>query len=143
MNKTQKGALYGLLLSASLAAIAVFDAYESIMTTTTKMTVGVAWFALLVLPPFLLSRKRPGTEVETDERDKLIIRRSIIIAFCLVCGLLILASTATLFVLEGPVSIPFARLAGIIYGSFIVFISILSIVILIQYGRRARGDDYE
>ena len=133
MNKTQKGAWYGLLLSASLAAIAVFDAYENIMTATTKVMVGIVWFALLILPPLLLSRKRPSAEVETDERDKLIIRRSIIIAFCSVCGLLILASTAVLFVLEGPVSIPFARLADIVYGAFIVFISTLSIVILIQY----------
>ncbi len=141
MNKTQKGAWYGLLLSASLAAIAVFDAYESIMTTTTKIMVGVAWFALLILPPFLLSRKRPGAEVETDERDKLIIRKSIIIAFCLVCGLLILASTATVFVLERPVSIPFARLADIVYGAFIVFISTLSIVILVQYNLGGRSNE--
>ncbi len=44
----------------------------------------------------------------------------------------------SVFVLEGPVSIPFARLADIVYGSFIVFISTLSIVILIQYGWGAR-----
>lgn len=116
----------------------MLDGHWNIMTTRTNILVGVAWLALLVLPAFLLITNRQSAELETDERDKLILRWSIVIACWLLCVVVFLAPAGTLFVLERPMLFPFVRLADIVCVSFIAVISTLTIVVRNQYGLGGR-----
>ena len=125
-------------LWASVTETAMLDGHWNIMTTRTNILVGVAWLALLVLPAFLLITNRQSAELETDERDKLILRWSIVIACWLLCVVVFLAPAGTLFVLERPMLFPFVRLADIVCVSFIAVISTLTIVVRNQYGLGGR-----
>lgn len=57
MNKTQKSACYGVLLSLLLAGIVVFDFLDTRGGWPMMLLVGIIWGSLLLGPVYLLGRK--------------------------------------------------------------------------------------
>ena len=60
MNKTQKGASYGVLLSFLLAAIVVFDLLDTRVGWLVKLLVALIWGGLLLGPPLPSCTKETG-----------------------------------------------------------------------------------
>jgi hypothetical protein len=144
MNKTQKGAWYGVYLSVFLLIAPVGDL---IGIDLTKMHPVSHFFVvsipavLLILPLFFIDRKRKGAEAEIDERDNFIIKRALLTAFVSVFGLLGVAYLVVLFILSPKVSITLSLLPAVVYGAFIIFIIILSVAVLVQYGWRNKNGE--
>ena len=69
-----------------------------------------------------------------DERDKLIIKKALLVTFSLVFVFLIIAYIVLYFTSWTLNSISVAVLPEIIYSVFVIFIFICSITVLIQYG---------
>ena len=141
MNKTQKGACYGVFLAAMLLLIPVGDIFENILNPIALRICGYTMACLLVLPIFLINRKRKSTQAETDERDMFIIKKALIISLVSICALLLVAYMVTLFVpgLTGSISVEV--LQTLVFFSFIIFILILSATILIQYGWKGKNHE--
>ena len=142
MNKTQQGACYGILLSLLLAGIVVFDLIDTIVGWPTKLLVGLVWGGLLLVPIYCIKRKKDPREVDMDERDKRIIKRAILASFALLAGILGVAFVAAIFGLgiQGTLSVTMDELSAVIYFILIAFILVLSLAVLFQYGRGAKGE---
>ena len=145
MNKTQQGACYGILLSLLLAGIVVFDLVDTIVGWPIKLFVGAVWGGLLLVPIYLINRKKDPREVDMDERDKRIIKRALLINFVLLAGMLGVAFVAALFGLgiQSTLSATMDELSGVIYFALIAFVLALSLAVLVQYGRRAKEKNHE
>jgi high-affinity nickel permease len=145
MNKTQQSACYGILLSLLLAGIVVFDLIDTIVGWPIKLFVGAVWGGLLLVPVYLIQRKKDPREVDMDERDKRIIKRAILASFVLISGMLGVAFVTALFGLgiQGTLSVTMDELSAVIYFAFIAFIFVLSLAVLFQYGREPRGENHE
>jgi hypothetical protein len=145
MNKTQQSACYGVLLSLLLAGIVIFDLIDTIVGWPIKLLVGAVWGGFLLVPIYFINRKKDPREVDMDERDKRIIKRAILASFVLLAGMLGVAFIATLFALgiQGTLSVTMDELSAVIYFTFIAFIFVLSLAVLFQYGRRAKGENNE
>lgn len=145
MNKTQQAACYGVLLSLLLAGIVVFDLIDTIVGWPTKLLVGVVWGGLLLVPIYLIQRKKDPREVEMDERDKRIIKRALLTSFALLAGMLGVAFVVALFGLgiQSTLSVTMDELSAVIYFALIAFILALSLAVLFQYGRGPRGENNE
>ena len=85
MNKTQQGACYGILLSLLLAGIVVFDLIDTIVGWPTKLMVSAVWGGLLLVPIYLIEKKKDPREVNMDERDKRIVKKSLAGQFYSAC----------------------------------------------------------
>jgi len=142
MNKTQQAACYGILLSLLLAGVVVFDLIDTIVGLPIKLLVALVWGGLLLVPTYFIQRKKDPREVDMDERDKRIIKRAILASFVLLAGILGVAFVTALFELgiQGTLSVTMDELSAVIYFAFIAFIFVLSLAVLFQYGRRARGE---
>jgi len=136
MNKTQKGALYGVLLSFLLAGIVVFDLLDTIVGWPIKLLVGAVWGGLLLVPIYLIERKKDTREVDMDERDKRIIKKALLVSFILLAVMSGLAFTAAFFVLglQSTIPITMDELSAVIYLVLVIFVLILSLAVLSQYG---------
>ena len=142
MNKTQQGACYGILLSLLLAGIVIFDLLDTIVGWPVKLLVGAVWGGLLIVPIYLIERKKDPREVDMDERDKRIIKRALLASFVFLAGILGVAFVVALFVLgiQSTLSVTMDELSAVIYFAMIAFILALSLAVLFQYGRRAKGE---
>lgn len=143
MNKTQQGACYGILLSLLLAGIVIFDLIDTIVDWPILLLVGAVWGGLLLLPIYLIQRKKDPCEVDMDERDKRIVKRALLAGFVMLAGMLGVAFIAALFGLgiKSTLSVTMDELSAVIYFAFIAFIFVLSLAVLFQYGRRAKGEE--
>ena len=143
MNKTQQSACYGILLSLLLAGIVIFDLIDTIVGWPIKLLVGAVWGGFLLVPIYLIQRKKDPREVDMDERDKRIIKRAILASFVLLVGILGVAFVAALFGLgiQGILSVTMDELSAVIYFAFIVFILVLSLAVLVQYGWKEKGNE--
>ncbi len=142
MNKTQKGALYGMLLSLLLAGIVIFDLIDTIVGWPIKLLVGAVWGGLLLVPIYLIERKKSLREVDIDERDKEIIKRALLISIFLIAIISCLAFTVCLFTLglENAISFTMDDISAVIYFVLVAFILVLSLTILIQYSLGTKGE---
>ena len=142
MNKTQKSAWYGILLSVLLAGIVVFDLIDSIVGWPTKLLVGLVWGGFLFIPIYFIDIKKHPHQVDMDERDKRIIKRAILASFVLLAGMLGVAFVAALFArgIQSTLSVTMDELSAVIYFAFIAFILVLSLSVLFQYGRPEKGE---
>lgn len=145
MNKTQQGACYGILLSFLLAGIVIFDLIDTIVGWPIKLLVGAVWGGFLLIPIYLINRKKDPREVDMDERDKRIIKRALLASFVLLAGMLGIAFVVALFVLgiRTTLSVTMDEVSAVIYFVLITFILVLSLAVLVQYGRRVKGENYE
>jgi Na+/H+ antiporter NhaC len=140
MNRTQKGAWFGVYLSLLLLAIAVADLtgildYKGFPTHGTIVLHILLVVVFFVLPIVLLNRSRKKSKVELDERDRLIIKRAVIVAFILTLAVLCIAYLVGLFWFGVEALVKISLLSAVIYTAFIVFMLILSLAVLVQYGR--------
>jgi Ca2+/Na+ antiporter len=145
MNMTQKGAWFGVYLSSLLLAIAVVDLtgildYKGFPTPWMLVLHTFLAVVFFLLPIIWLNRSRKKSEIVLDERDRSIIKRSLIAAFISVFSLLCIFYVAVLFVSGLKKSITIISLPDIVYGVFIILILTLSIAVLVQYGRGIKGE---
>ena len=142
MNKTQQGACYGILLSLLLGGIVVFDLIDTIVGWPIKLLVWAVWGGFLLVPIYLIERKKDPREVDMDERDKRIIKRALLASFVFLAGILGVAFVVALFVLgiQSTLSVTMDELSTVIYFAMIAFILALSLAVLFQYDRRAKGE---
>ena len=143
MNKTQQGACYGILLSFVLAGIVVFDMIDSIVGWPVKLLVALIWGGLLLGPIYVIERKKDSHRVDLDERDKRIIRRAFLTSVAVLGGMSGVTFVIALFVLGIQRSISFTmdELSAVIYVTLITFILVLSVAVLVQYGRQVKGEE--
>ena len=142
MNKTQKSALYGVLLSFLLVGIVVFDLLDTIVGWPIKLLVGAVWGSLLLVPIYLIERKKDKREVDMDERDKRIVKKALLASFILLAVTAGLAFVTAFFVpgLQSTISITMDELSVVIYFVMIIFVLALSLSVLAQYGWRSKGE---
>jgi len=145
MNKTQKGAWYGVLLSLLLAGIVIFDLIDTIVGWPIKLLVSAVWGGLLLVPIFLIEKKKEPREVEIDERDKEIIKRALLISIFLISIVSCLAFALCLFTLglENAISFTMNDISAVIYFVLVAFILVLSLTVLIQYSLWAKEKYHE
>ena len=143
MNKTQQGACYGMLLSLLLAGIVIFDLIDTIVGWPIILLVGAVWGGFLLVPVYLINRKKDPREVDMDERDIRIIKRALLASFVLLAGMLGVAFVVALFGLgiQSTLSVTMDDLSAVIYFALITFILTLSLMVLVQYGRQAKGEE--
>ncbi len=136
MNKTQKGAWVGLVLVVFLLMIPAIDIVEKSLGTLLTHVVGYSvGLPLLILVIYLIHKIETQPGVNFDERDKLIIKKAIIIAFAVVSIALIAWYILTLFSLGETGFISVSKLPVIVYTASILFIFVCSLTVLVQYGR--------
>lgn len=142
MNKTQKGALYGVLLSLLLMGLVGFDLIETRVDWPVKLLVALVWGGLLLGPVYLLARKGQTADPDMDERDAQIIRKALLASFTLLAAILGVAFVVSLFVLGlgRTVSATMDEISALAYFVITAFILVLSVSTLIQYGRGEKGD---
>ena len=142
MNKTQQSACYGILLSLLLAGIVVFDLIDARAGWPTKLLVALAWGGFLLVPLYLIGRKKYPREVTMDERDKRIVRRALLISFVLLAAALGAAFVVALFTrgIQGTIALTMNDLSAVIYAAMIAFILVLSVAVLVQCGRARNGE---
>ena len=132
MNQTQKSAVYGLILTACMLFIPLFDFIETRigLSTVVKHILLFIWLVLLITPVWLIERKK--TKAPFDERDKQICIRASITAFLILFLVSTITYTVIIFGFES-LTLTTAHLPALIYGSLSAFIFLLSITVLIQY----------
>ena len=143
MNKTPQGACYGILLSLVLAGIVVIDLIDTMVGWPVKLMVALVWGGLLLGPAFLIERKKDPHRVDMDERDKRIIKKALLSSVVVLVGMSSVTFVIALFALglERSISITMDELSAVIYFVLIAFIFVLSLTVLIQYGRGANGEE--
>ncbi|MBC8217434.1 MAG: hypothetical protein H8E73_03120 [Planctomycetes bacterium] len=146
MNRTQMGAWFTLTMAILLGVFGVTIVIEMVTTGTPARQLIKVW--LLLIPVFtvvsviLLRRKERPAEVDSDERDKLIKKNAVLVAFVAVWILLVVASVGSWFAVGDDGSIPGCLLPLINMGVFLDVMIIYAIAILVQY-RRGGKDGQE
>jgi len=132
MNQTQKGAVYGLILTAVLLFIPLFDFIESKIQISmlVKQLILIPWIVLMIGPVWLIERKK--NKAPFDERDKQICIRAALAALVVLFLAGITAYTVILFWFES-FTLKSKHLPVLIYGTLSAFIFLLSIGVLVQY----------
>ena len=134
MNRTQKAALYGLCLVAFMLLIPLVDLVDTKINPILLRVIGYPLVILLILPLWFLSKKKKS-EVNMDERDKVIIKRACIIAGSIVAAGLLVVYTFFIFTSSPDVRLTTSTLQGVVFYALTGFLLTLSSAILIQYGR--------
>jgi hypothetical protein len=142
MNKTQKGACHGVLLSLLLAGIVVFDFLDTRVGRPTLLLVGTIWGGLLLGPAYLLGRRGQPPGVDMDERDRQIIRRALLASFVLPAVVSGVAFVTAFLVLDlgSTISITMDGISAVTYFVFVAFVLVLSLAVLVQYGLTREGE---
>ncbi len=145
MNRTQKGAWCILIASLFLILFGILLFTEIVILknlfTSLHRFVALLLFSFMV-PLFIFLRKKQSTaEVESDERDRLIIKRAILVSF--VCVWIMLAAVCIIprFIVGYTGSIAVWALSLINFVIFLVAMFIYSAAILVQYGWRDKDGE--
>ncbi len=139
MNKTQKSAWCGVVVTLTFLLLCLFLFIELAilkkMFFFMNLLGATLLFGLVVAWVIFICKKQSPTEVETDERDKLIQTRAMAVSFIFV-GIL-LASTCLILRFTVGISGTIAvwELTLINFFIFYVALFVYSVAILIQYGR--------
>lgn len=143
MNKTQKGACYGLLLAVLFLAVPIIDKYESQLGLVWTHVIGYCvCIPALIVPLFFLMKKSGRHEVEYDERDKAIIKKAVIVGFVTLGAAELIGYVAILTQKEhGRPMLTTDNLSIALYYGFIIYIFSLSTTVLIQYGKGEQSNE--
>ena len=130
------------MLSLLLAGIVIFDLIDTIVGWPIKLLVGAIWGGFLLVPIYLIERRKKPGEADTDERDKEIIKRALLISIFLIAIISCLTFIICLFTLglENAISFTMDDISAVIYFVLIAFVLVLSLTILIQYSFGAKGE---
>jgi hypothetical protein len=145
MNKTQKGAWFNLAGTLLCIAIMIWVVARLVILKTVPEGFERIWplvvFCIFIVTSIILvRRKQSPTEVDSDERDRLIKYRAVIASFVSVWILLAMVTIIPRFVIGIKGSIPVWLLAftnlGVLLGALLVY----SVAVLIQYGWGSKND---
>ena len=142
MNRYQKIAWFNLIVIAltitiTSAAIAIEFHIRGYSTFAPGF---VVILALLRLKPFLFKKPQGQDKVVSDERDDLIIKRAVSVAYTSFWWIFFL-SCFSLFLVIGPKSsVPTITLPLMAFGGALFIKTAASVAILIQYGRGDKGE---
>ena len=128
MNYTQKGAIYGLILSSCLWFIPLFNYIVSKISQPVQYALLACWFLLLVVPAWIISRQKKK-EGLFDERDKRICILAALIAFESLFVIGIAAYVLISFWYES-FTLSIDHLPIIIYGALSMFLLFFSAGVL-------------
>ncbi len=146
MNRTQKGALFTLAVSVLLLAfgIIIFIAAFTPGSRTTGTGLAKVWSWIIILfivvSLFFMRRKQSLAEPDADERDSIIKKNALTIAFISLCILLFVAGVIPSMIAGDQGEIPVCLLPVINMGVFLVAMLVYSAAVLIQYGRGIKGE---
>lgn len=147
MNKAQKSAWLNLaafllcIASISYVIITLFiygSPHEFILGMWPLI---IAFPTLLVIAVISLRIKQSPAEVDSDERDKLIQNRAVLVAFISVWILLFAASIVPRLILGEDSLFPVWLISFINLYVFFVVMLIFQIAILVQYGRKEKSHE--
>ena len=143
MNKTQKSAVFYLVMFL-LWAVLITYAFLTMFVITPKVspiwTLFVPFGVIFVTSIFWVRKKQSPAEVESDERDDLIKKRAVIASFVSAWILLVAASVIPAVIVGEDGSVPVILLPAINISILMITIPIYSIAVLVQYGRRGKGE---
>jgi hypothetical protein len=145
MNKTQKSAWCGLVVTLTFLLFCLFLFIE--LTILKKMFFfmnllgATLLFGLMVAWVIFIRKKQSPTEVETDERDKLIQTRAIVASFISVGILMALTCLILRFIVGISGKIAVWELTLINFLIFEVALLVYSVAILVQYGRGGKDGE--
>jgi len=145
MNKTQKSAWCGLVVTLTFLLLCLFLFIE--LTILKKMFFfmnllgATLFFGLVVAWVIFICKKQSPTEVETDERDKLIQTRAIVASFISVGILIALTCLILRFIVGISGTIAVWELTLINFLIFEVALLVYSVAILVQYGRGGKDGE--
>jgi hypothetical protein len=128
MNYTQKGAIYGLILSGCLWFIPLFNYVVSKISRPVQYILLACWFLLLVVPVWIISRQKKKERI-FDERDKRICIGAALAAFVSLFVIGIAAHVLILFWYES-FTLSIDHLPILIYGALSVFLLFFSAGVL-------------
>jgi len=138
MNRTQKGAWCILIVSLFLILFGILLFTEIVILknlfTSLHRFIALLLFSFMVPLFIFLRKKQSRAEVESDERDRLIIKRAILVSFVSVWVLLAAVCIIPRFIVGYTGSIPVWVLSVINFAIFLIAMFIYSTAILIQYG---------
>ena len=144
MNRTQKGALCILIGSLFLILFGILLFTEIVILknlfTSLHRFVALLLFSFMVPLFIFLRKKQSPSEVESDERDKLITRRAVFVSFVSVWIMLAALCIIPRFIVGHTGVIPIWVLSVINFAIFLIAMFICSAAILIQYGWRKKGE---
>lgn len=149
MNRTQKGAWFTLTVAILLL---VFGAIiYSAMFSPGNMEVGTSlvkiwgWFILFFLAggAALVHWKRRPSNVDFDERDIIVKKNAVLVAFFGLLILLFAAAIVPSFVAGDEGLIPVCLLPIVNLGVFLIVMLIYSVAVLLQYRWGEKGETGE
>lgn len=150
MNKTQKGAwfTFGVAVLLIVFSIIVFKGMF-LSAVEARKPVGI-WFLLILFfiggSVVFLCKKQSPAEVDSDERDNLIKKRSVLACFVSIWILLIAASIIPTFIVGDGGSIPVDLLPIINFCIFLIAMLVYSVAVLVQYytgGKKGGSEEGE
>ena len=146
MNKAQKGAWFGLagtLFFIILCTCLGVDMFIMRRLPNKNLVWAVAIFCILVGGAGVVwcQRKRSPSEADSDERDKFIEKRAMLVSFISVWVLLAAETIIPRFIVGLDGSIPVWMLAIMNVAIFYVAMAIFFVAVLIQYGWRGRNGE--
>jgi apolipoprotein N-acyltransferase len=138
MNKTQKNALFSLTMSALLLAIVITIAVVAKMPRSLIWLWFLLTYGIIGLSLIFLRKRQSPVEVDLDERDKLIKKRAMLTCYFSLWGFFIATCTVPWLIVGPEGSIPVCVLPVILLLVFIIVMTVNSVAILAQYGRRSK-----
>ena len=146
MNKTQKSAWCGLVVTLAFLLLCLFLFIEIVILKKMLLSVNLLWATLLfglgVASAIFIRKKQSPIEIEADERDKLIRTRAIVVSFISVGVLLALTCLILRFIVGISGTITVWEFTLINFFIFYVALLVYSVAVLVQYGRGG-GDGKE
>jgi len=141
VNRYQKIAWFNLIvIAATIIVTSIAVAVE--FHVRGYSTVGlwfVALLALLKLTPYLFKKSESPGGVVSDERDDFIVKKALLASFislAVILGVAFVTAFLTLG-LTHTVSITMDGLSAVVYYVSVIFVLVLSLAVLVQYGWRA------
>ena len=144
MNKIQKSALFGLVGALFFIILCVclgVNMFVMQKMPSKSFVWAVAAFCIFGGVGLLwVLRKRRPAQVDSDERDRFIEKRAVLVSFISVWVLLAAETIIPRFIVGLDGSIPVWMLAimnvAILFGTMVVYFA----AVLIQYGRTPKGE---
>jgi hypothetical protein len=148
MNKTQKEACFGLGSILLCLGIFVWAAVKLFILKTlpeglTRFWPLAVFYVFIATSIVLLRRKQSPTEVDSDERDRLIKHRAVVACFVSVWILLAAATGIPHLVVGVKGSLPVWLLTFINLGLLLIAMLVYFVAVLFQYGRGAKEKNNE
>jgi hypothetical protein len=147
MNRTQKGAWFGLVVPCFPVVW-----YICVGTLThnlqLKLSIQLTFMPILVfllLFPvvmfFVIGKKQSPAEVASDERDYMIRAKALLAGYISVLAMLVVLCTIMVLASNDELMVPALSVIPFSLLIFLISIAVYSIAILVQYGRE--GKSYE